>query len=129
MISHARRVGFEGGDELGVAPRRRLLRSGDCVTGSHPLLCRDGEPNGGASGDLVPQAMRRQQIVAEALHQRHSLDLDQAAHRHEPEAVVLEMTIESLDELAEAVDLLTGLRCHPAAPLLDAVWLARPPCL
>src|SRR6202022_3384424 len=79
-----------------------------------------------ASGDLVPQAMRRQEIVGEGVPQRHRLDLDQAAHRHEPEAVVLEMTIESLDELAEAIDLLTGLRCHPAAPFLDAVGFARP---
>src|SRR6202011_3816244 len=118
MISHARRVGFEGVDELGVAPRRRLLRSGGCVSGSHRLLCRDCEPNGGirrscAASDAPPGDCWRGRATAPRL------DLDQAAHRHEPEAVVLEMTIEPLDELAEAVDLLTGLRCHPAAPFLD----------
>src|SRR5438105_1304226 len=103
-----------------------LLGSGACLSGSHRLVCRDCEPNGGASGDLVPQAMCRQEIVGEGVPQCHRLDLDQAAHRHEPEAVVLEMTIEPLDELAEAIDLLTGLRCHPAAPFLDAVGFARP---
>src|SRR5260370_42173808 len=68
-----------------------------------------------ASGDLVPQAMRRQEIVGEGVPQRHRLDLDQAAHRHEPEALGLEMTIEPPDDPAGAADRLTRFRCPPAA--------------
>src|SRR6516165_11124732 len=58
--------------------------------------------------------------------QRDRLGLDQATNGNEAEPVVLEVAIDPLDKLAKAEDLLAGLRCHPAAPLLHAVGLPRP---
>src|SRR5205807_2297241 len=61
------------------------------------------------------------QIVGERMPQRHGLGFDQTAHRKEAEAVVLEMTIDPLDQHAAAVDVLAGGAVHPVAPRLHTL--------
>src|ERR1700681_3237627 len=70
--------------------------------------------------------MPPQQIVGKRMPQRHRLGLDQAANRNEAEPMVLEVGIDPLDEFAKSVYLLSGLRSHPAAPLLYTLRFPRP---
>src|SRR6266478_7874085 len=79
-----------------------------------------------ASGRLRPQAVRSHQIIGERMQQCNRLAFDQSANRHEAEAMVLAVSVEPLDQLAELVNGLTRLIRHPTAPFLDAVGFAPP---
>src|SRR5208282_3090623 len=85
-------------------------------------------PNPGSDGvgGFGPQPMCRHEMVGKRMPQRHRLGLDQAANRNEAEAMVLEVAVDPLDELAQAEHLLAGWCCHPAAPLLHALGFLRP---
>src|SRR6202171_4865868 len=69
--------------------------------------------------------MRCHQIIGKRMPKYHRLGFDQAANVEKAEPMVLEVGVDPLDELAKSVDLLAGLRSHPAAPLLHALGLPR----
>src|SRR6266853_1190108 len=79
-----------------------------------------------ASGRLRPQAVRSHQIIGERMQQCNRRAFDQSANRHEAEAMVLAVSVEPLDQLAELVNGLPRRTRHPTAPFLDAVGFAPP---
>src|SRR5260221_11726429 len=78
------------------------------------------------SWEVAAQPVRCHQFVGERMQKRDRLSLDQTANRDEAKAVVFEIGVDPLDELAPVVPFCARLCPHPAAPLFDAVRLSRP---
>src|SRR6266446_2597024 len=79
-----------------------------------------------ASGRLRPQAVRSHQIIGERMQECNRRAFDKSANSHEAEAMVLAVSVEPLDQLAELVNGLPRRTRHPTAPFLDAVGFAPP---
>src|SRR5205814_1263917 len=104
---------------LALSGRRLVGRSVDAVTSL--ALSVELWSRGSAS-----QPVCCQQVIGERMPERHCRGLDQATHRNEAEAVVFEVGVDPLDELAPCVHVGARLRRHPTAPLFDTVRLAGP---
>ena len=75
MISHARRVGFEGGDEIGLAPRGGLLRSGAVLADHIVSFAEIASRTAAHQAILCRKRCAARRLLARACHSATALTL------------------------------------------------------